>query len=233
MEGFVKFITDPDWWGVIATFVAAIVAACITSKFSKRQNELQQQQLRLQEHQNKLQEQQIKLQEHQNKQQEYDLYSRLYECLCSINIFAVTLVYKIHSTISYSNDTKEIRDGFMKLFEEVNDLHNQLNKCSVDVDLKWTEQNKTIIKYYDLVVSTRNLLVFLIKVGNNQKINTCNSIENLNNDDTESLIKFIVKQCDVNIASETNIMLNNYSEEVNTIININILTKIKERCKIE
>ena len=162
MEKFCDFITNPDWWNVIATFAAAIVAACITSKFSKRQNELQEQQLKIQERQNELQEQQIKLQEQQNKQQEYDLYSRLYESLCDMNTFADTLIYKIYATISYSNDTNGIRDSFMKLFEEVNDLHSQLNKCSVDVDLKWAEQNKAIIEYYNLIISSRNLLVFLM-----------------------------------------------------------------------
>jgi hypothetical protein len=181
----------------------------------------------------KLQQQQLKLQKQQNKQQEYDLYSRLYESLCDMNTFADTLIYKIYATISYSNDTNGIRDSFIKLLEEANDLHSQLNKCSVDVDLKWAEQNKAIIEYYNLIISSRNLLVFLIKVGDNQKINTCNSIENLNNDDTESLIKFIVKQCDANIASKTDKMLNNYSGTVNAINNINILTKIKERCKID
>ena len=57
MDGLVKFITDPAWWSVIATFVAAAVAACITSKFSKRQTELQEQQLKIQQRQNELQEQ--------------------------------------------------------------------------------------------------------------------------------------------------------------------------------
>lgn len=208
-------LDSPDWWIIILTIVniGAFVFVAIT--------------------QIKLQKQQTKLQEQQNKQQEYDLYSRLYESLCDMNTFADTLIYKIYATISYSNDTNGIRDCFMKLFEEVNDLHSQLNKCSVDVDLKWAEQNKAIKEYYKLIISSRNLLVFLIKMVNAEKIKACNSIANLNNDDTESLIKFIVKQCDSNIASETYKMLNNYSGIVNAINNINILTKIKERCKID
>ena len=68
LNKLVEFITNPAWWSVIATFVAAYVAARITSKFSKRQNELQEQQLKIQERQNELQEQQIKLQEQQNKE---------------------------------------------------------------------------------------------------------------------------------------------------------------------
>ena len=55
MEKFCDFITNPDWWSVIATFVAAIVAAEITYVLGRRQNELQQQQLKLQEQQNDIQ----------------------------------------------------------------------------------------------------------------------------------------------------------------------------------
>ncbi len=215
LDNLIEAINRPDWWAIGITAVNALIMFWL----GWRQYKLQQQQLRLQEQ--------------QNKQQEYDLYSRLYESLCDMNTFADTLIYKIYATISYSNDTNGIRDSFMKLFEEVNDLHSQLNKCSVDVDLKWAEQNKAIIEYYNLIISSRNLLVFLIKMVNAEKINTCNSIANLNDDDTESLIKFIVKQCDANIASKTDKMLTNYSGTVNAINNINILTKIKERCKID
>ena len=66
MENLCKFITNPDWWSVIATIIAAITAAVITYVLGRRQNELQQQQLKLQEQQNELQRQQI-------KQQEYEL----------------------------------------------------------------------------------------------------------------------------------------------------------------
>lgn len=68
MEKFCDFITNPDWWSVIATFVAAIVAAWITSKFGKRQNELQEQQ-------NAMQKKQLQLEKY-NIQRE--IYRNLY-----------------------------------------------------------------------------------------------------------------------------------------------------------
>ena len=55
MEKFCDFITNPDWWSVVATIIAAIVAAVITYVLGRRQNELQQQQLKIQERQNDLQ----------------------------------------------------------------------------------------------------------------------------------------------------------------------------------
>lgn len=70
MDGFCKFITSPDWWSVIATFITAIAAAWITYKLGKQQE--------------KLQEQQIKLQKQENKRQEYEYYKDLYRFIGSI-----------------------------------------------------------------------------------------------------------------------------------------------------
>ena len=71
-------LTNPEWWSVIATIIAAIVAAWITNKLGKRQNELQRQQLKIQERQNELQEQQIRA-------QEYEVRKRLYLLLTNAN----------------------------------------------------------------------------------------------------------------------------------------------------
>ena len=97
MERFCDFITNPAWWSVIATFVAAIVAACITSKFSKRQNELQEQQLKIQERQNELQEQQI-------KQQEYDVYRRIYTQIFDLDLFNKALLLRIVAILTNNED---------------------------------------------------------------------------------------------------------------------------------
>ena len=70
MEKFCDFITDPDWWSIAVTFFAAIVAAVITYVLGRRQNELQQQQLKLQKQQNEIQKYQTKLQEQQIQHQE-------------------------------------------------------------------------------------------------------------------------------------------------------------------
>lgn len=47
LNKLVEFITDPAWWSVIATFVAAAVAAVITWIFGKRQENLQKKLLQL------------------------------------------------------------------------------------------------------------------------------------------------------------------------------------------
>ena len=80
LKKFIEFITNPAWWSVIATILAATVAAWITYKLGRRQNELQQQQLKLQEQQNELQKQQI-------QQQEYELYRRMYTQVFEMDFF--------------------------------------------------------------------------------------------------------------------------------------------------
>lgn len=47
MEMFCDFITNPNWWSVIATIVAAIVAAGITWTLGKRQNNLHKANIKL------------------------------------------------------------------------------------------------------------------------------------------------------------------------------------------
>lgn len=112
MEKFCDFITNPDWWGVIATIIAAFVAAVITYVLGRRQNELQQQQLKLQKRQNELQEQQIKLQEQQNELQKqqnsiqtHDLRKMIYNFMHDINGLAAIFLTEIRDfLIEYQTD---------------------------------------------------------------------------------------------------------------------------------
>ena len=51
----IEKLDSPDWWGFGATVFVGIVAAGITWILGRRQNELQEQQLKIQERQNELQ----------------------------------------------------------------------------------------------------------------------------------------------------------------------------------
>ena len=116
LNKFIDFITNPAWWSVIATFVAAYVAARITSKFSKRQTELQEQQLKIQQRQNELQEQQIKLQEQQNKQQEYEVYRALYVIIKKINQQADGLPTRIYEYFTIPTYNDIFPNGFLEIY---------------------------------------------------------------------------------------------------------------------
>lgn len=127
LNKFIEFITNPAWWSVIATFVAAYVAARITSKFSKRQTELQEQQLKIQERQNELQEQQIKLQEQQNSIQTHGMRKMIYNFMHDINGLAAIFLTEIRDFLAeYPTEQSqaplyEILDGISKIAEDFED----------------------------------------------------------------------------------------------------------------
>ena len=159
MEKFCDFITNPNWWSVIATFVAAIVAACITSKFSKRQNELQEQQLKIQERQNELQEQQI-------KQQEYDLYRRMYTRVFELDFFNKTMLHRIVAILT-SNEDKSLR---LKLIEDICSEYErrseEFTECTIDIELKQCGEGIDTKYYYDAFQASRKvILLFKYFVG--------------------------------------------------------------------
>lgn len=161
LNKFIEFITNPAWWSVIATFVAAYVAACITSKFSKRQTELQEQQLKIQQRQNELQEQQIKLQEKQNKQQEYEVYRALYVIIKDINRQADNLPTRIYEYFTIPTYNDIFPNGFWKfMYKAVNSLSSELNNKLADFELKFGDKDVDAEDYYQLVCDMRMLLQF-------------------------------------------------------------------------
>ena len=151
MEKFCDFITNPAWWSVIATFTAAIVAACITSKFSKRQNELQEQQLKIQERQNELQEQQI-------KQQEYEVYRRIYTQIFDLDLFNKALLLRIVAILT-NNEDKNLR---LKLIEDIwNEFEkhsDEFSEWTLDLDLKKCGEGKDAKYYYDASQASRKII---------------------------------------------------------------------------
>lgn len=135
MDNFCDFITSPDWWGVIATIIAAVVAAIITYVLGRRQNRLQEQQLKIQERQNDLQEQQLKLQKiqtelqkHQNSIQAHEMLKTIYEFMHDINFFAVILPSKVCDFLreyrlnQSSKSLDEITNGLGDLMTDFDDM---------------------------------------------------------------------------------------------------------------
>lgn len=165
MNSFCKFITNPDWWSVIATFVAAIVAAWITYMLGKRQNKLQEQQLKLQERQNEIQEQQVKLQEQQNKiqlqqieAQEYELYRRMYALIVDLDFFNKTILHKI-VVILITNEEKNLRLKLIEeMYNEYNTLNEKLTEYSIDIELKQCGQGIDVKYYYDALRACHTIL---------------------------------------------------------------------------
>ena len=140
LNKLVEFITNPAWWSVIATFVTAIVAAWITSKFSKRQNELQEQQLKIQERQNELQEyqlqlqaQQVELQKQQNSMQAHKMRKMIYNFMHDINSYAAILPTQIcdflrdYKLSKSKKSLDEITNGLVELTADFEDKILDIN----------------------------------------------------------------------------------------------------------
>lgn len=158
MEKFCNFITDPAWWGVIATFVAAFVAAWITYKLGKRQNELQQQQLKLQEQQNDIQKYQTKLQEQQIRQQEYDLYRRMYSQVFELDFFNKTILNRIVAILTSNEDNKLRLKLLDDTWQEYETLSKKYGECTIDMELKQCGTGLDAKLYYDALQASRKVI---------------------------------------------------------------------------
>lgn len=165
MENFCKFITDPVWWSVIATIIAAIVAAVITYVLGKRQNKLQEQQLKLQQQQNELQAQQLEIQKHQNelqeqqiRQQEYDLYRRMYSQVFELDFFSKTILHRIVA-ILVSNEDNELRLKLLdNAWQEYEGLSEKYRECTIDMELKQCGTGLDAKLYYEALQSSKKIV---------------------------------------------------------------------------
>lgn len=165
MEKFCDFITKPEWWSVIATIIAAIVAAWITNKLGKRQNELQQQQLKIQERQNELQEQQVQLQEQQNKlqeqqirQQEYALYRRMYTRVFELDFFNKTMLHRIVAILTSNEDNKLRLKLLNDAWQEYEKLSKEYSECTIDMELKQCGTGLDAKLYYDALQASSKVV---------------------------------------------------------------------------
>lgn len=138
-------LTDPAWWSVIATIIAAIVAAWITYKLGKRQERIQQEQL--------------KLQEQQAKQQEYELYRRIYAYIWELDVFNKTMLQRLVALL-VSNEDKSLRlkliDDIWKEYEKKSD---EFTECTIDIELKQCGEGLDVKYYYDALQASRKVIL--------------------------------------------------------------------------
>ena len=118
MEKFCNFITNPEWWSVIATVIAAIAAAWITYKLGKRQNELQEQQIRA---------------------QEYEVRKRLYLLLTNANREIDSFIKDLDRLLwePWHNSNE---GGLNRKKAHIDKLYNDLQESYVDYELKLSKE---------------------------------------------------------------------------------------------
>ena len=238
MKGFIEFITDPAWWSVIATFVAAYVAARITSKFSKRQNELQEQQLKIQERQNELQEQQIKQQEiqtklmvQQAKVQEHDQYKELYLLIRAIHYKAKHAVSNLTSTLDWSISDEQCIETLKGRQKEVHELRNRLSEYEVDFELKTDMTNLQYANYYLILIDIEALIEQVVgglEMGDIVRPKTIS--RNINTD--EEHIETLLSWTNYNARDDIKESANNIAQKINKISGYNVLQSLEKHCKL-
>ena len=243
MENFCKYITNPDWWSVIATIIAAIVAAVITYVLGRRQNELQQQQLKIQERQNELQEQQVKLQEQQNeiqkyqtklqeqqiRQQEYAIYKELYSTIKDIDSLGCAFLMRVGDHFSDAS-LKELGVNTLKyLDDETSKLSERLSQCALDFELKLNGDIVDFNSYNELLLQMQFLLMHMGNMEQDKIIKyVATNLENVPYYNRPSEIDIICERVDDDDKQTTRHILDNFRLLQEKTLNLNTLNKIKK-----
>ena len=161
LKELVEAVNTPDWWSVIATIIAAITAAVITYVLGRRQNELQQQQLKLQEQQNELQRQQI-------KQQEYELYRRMYTQVFEMDFFNKTILLRIVAILVSNEDNKLRLKLIDDIWREYEKRSEEFTQCTLDMELKKCGEGIDAKYYFDALQASRKVIqLFMYFIENN------------------------------------------------------------------
>lgn len=200
MAKIVEAINSPDWWSVIATIFAAVAAAVITYVLGRRQNRLQEQQLKLQEQQNRLQEQQLEIQKHQNelqeqqiRAQEYEVYKRLYILLSNANREIDDFIKELDMLLwePYHNSYKET---LSRKKAHIDKLFNDLRENYVDYELKLAKETFNKNGYLNILNLMSRVLQHTIdslKKDEAHLSQGCQQIFNVNGDMEEGYIRHI------------------------------------------
>lgn len=125
MEGFVKFITDPAWWGVILSAISTIAVIAIAYV-------------------------QIRLQKRQTELQEYDVYRKLYILLSNANTEIDFFLDKLNNALwepRYNAD----KEYLQRWLNSINKLINDLRESYVDYELKLSKDTFDKRGYLDIL----------------------------------------------------------------------------------
>lgn len=219
-------LSNPEWWNVITTFAAAIVAAVITFIFGKRQESLQRQHL--------------KLQEQQTKQLDYQLYKSLYQVVSDANIEISNFLFILYVYISNAPKKDEVGTLLQREIEQLQKVDETILQCAIDFNLKFPKEQTLVQDYRYLIGGMLNIcdnLNELYKSGN--LVDT-----KLVSDRDDAMIKafrsdgtlvgaILAHIKDKQARHRENMFLSGFVYHKNILFGKNYLTKISERCKTE
>lgn len=219
MGKLTDFLTNPEWWNVIATFTTAVTAVYITHKIGKRQNELIKQQIR---------------------QQEYDIYSQLYKLVKKADIEIDCYLSEIISSLGVVT-WKQAKEGFLKKkLEYIKQLRSELQQNVLDYEIKFTKNFFDVDCYGDILDIMIHNLKLLDKMVDEDKMifeeSSSQRIFNIDGSIEKGQAYYIAQHIKdktyENIIGSNLLYFIEQRDKLRSGSN-NILERIRERCKVE
>ena len=218
----VEKLNSPDWWVVGITVVNALIMAWLGWR------------------QYKLQKQQTKLQEQQVLQQEYDIYSKLYKLVKRADAEIEHFLDEIIGTLGVV-PWRRADDGFLKqILDDVEQLQKDLEQNAIDFEIKFTKDFFDLDGYRNILGFMAYNLKSLVKIVDEKKMlfdKTASyaifEIEGCMEKGKACYIAQHIKDKQYEVIIGSNLL--SFIERRNKLReNRNdILTKIRERCKVE
>lgn len=134
MEGFVKFITNPAWWGVILSVISTVAVIVIAVV-------------------------QIRIQRQQAKAQEYELYRRVFSQIFKLDFFNKTILLRMVAILT-SNEDKKLRLKLIDdIWQEYEKRSDEFTECTIDIELKQCGEGLDVKYYYDAFQASREIIL--------------------------------------------------------------------------
>lgn len=218
MKYLCEFIANPEWWNVIATFVAAFVAAVITWIFGKRQEKLQQQQLELQKRQTEV--------------VEYELYKRLALIIKEIHFEAKFVMFDVnHYLVNRIN--MHPNNIWRQRVNKCIDLNQRLDDCTMDIELKFSKGLIDIDAYKWVVMSMSQLSSMFESLLLENKVDTTNNLSIKIEKPYLDFVNLISQRVEETDRNEFAYLLLNFLNAKDGINEDGTMSKIKNRSKID
>ena len=218
----VEKLNSPDWWVVGITVVNALIMAWLGWR------------------QYKLQKQQTKLQEQQVLQQEYDIYSKLYKLVKRADVEIEHFLGEIVESLGVIR-SKRADNGFLKLkLDYIEQLCKDLEQNAIDFEIKFTKDFFDLDGYRNILGFMAYNLKSLVKMVEEKKMHydfpgsiMIDGVDGCLEKGQAYYIAQHIKDKQYEVIIGSNLL--SFIERRNELReNRNdILTKIRERCKVE
>lgn len=237
LQELVEAVSRPDWWAIGITAVNAVIVIVLTLWqlcLNKRQTQIQ-------ERQNELQAQQVKLQEQQNRQQDYEVYRRMYALIREINCTAKSCISTIYNFLSIPLFSIHDKDYLGKYVDDNLELEKNLADTRVDFELRLSQNLPDIDKYAHLLAAMHSVLqhINLLHIEHIAVVQEDEERKRLvlfatNKYKIENVIDKISERIvDEGYRREVKDELIKLNKDIDEVLAMDTLGKIRERCKVE